>query len=184
MTKPTPPPASREPLRRSNLRTVSTGSFADAGQASLDVSDAEEDGGKSDHRIPDGIRQPPVPQLCSLTVHDEAFSTEDVLFNLSSFPTDCICNGDLVQIVAVEDHLRTKHPGTAYSHSDLGTPYEASEGVQEQQRTALLLNNAKQAGQLYHHEHSLDSSKCHIFIVGKMNQEMTSKRPDLQVGHY
>lgn len=94
-----------QPFRSSHLRKVSIGSSTAAHQhaansatEAIGSQPSFSDFGKFPNSNPNPNPNPSVRRVCSLTIHDESFSAEDVVVNLSHFPVDNIHQGDLLYV--------------------------------------------------------------------------------------
>lgn len=147
---------SSRPLRASHLRQVSTGSsttFHSAVQADVTVPRAH-----VDSTAPQAKPRPLVRLLCSLSVHDENFSSEDVVLNLAHFPGSDVTIGTLMQLTALK--------GTV----------EASVHDRKSQNTAQKPIVASDV-----QPESLDLNRHYVFTVKATSEEMLAKQPNVQI---
>ena len=151
--------SSRGPFRASHLRHVSTGSLA--------IVDEDEylQSPKATEELPESSF--PERAQCSLWVHDDNFSQDEVLLNPTLFSSRSIKAGDLMQVIALDQ-----------SQQDNSRPQGPS--LQQENRR----RNGKGHEPLSSAEpnpRALDSKKRYIFVYKEMDPEMGSKQPNIQV---
>ncbi|KAL1953894.1 hypothetical protein VTO42DRAFT_2046 [Malbranchea cinnamomea] len=159
-----PPPA---PPKGSHQRQVSAGSVVDkrpASPAKISSRDSKFDsaGSRSPRFLSSGLND----QLCSLWVHDENFSREEVLFNPHAFGDTGVQAGDLLEISPLPDDLRES--GGRTGRDGLGSePKRPFAGSIRSNSTAASDGKAEQGK--------------FLFLVKPLPPELKSRHPDLQV---
>lgn len=171
----------RAPFRSSHLRQVSSGNSARL-QNELDEPRLNATGdpfacsqsAKSDL---------PVRRLCTLWVHDEVFSTDDVLVNLAQIHAENIKAGDTMQIVAL------KNPSEYPSVDDETQGQPESQGKRTKApldpKSTSTFSSVKRIGTGETNgfdEHLIDSTRRHLFTVKETSSNQNAKKPGLQVG--
>lgn len=96
--------------------------------------------------------------LCSLSVHDEIFSREDVVINLALFHRSEMEAGTLMQLTALKSGIETIVHG-AQLQSTMQKPTAAADVQSEM----------------------LDMSRHHVFSAKAMSEDMLWRQPNLQV---
>ncbi|KAI9679233.1 MAG: vacuolar membrane-associated protein iml1 [Caeruleum heppii] len=128
-------------------------------------------------------------KICTLWVHNENFSKEEVILNINAFPCNTVRTGDLVEIVSLKSetsihdfqHLNDARHGTDQirhsRHYTGGAPETSSatgEGSNELKTTdEPFVDESVQPDP--------DIRKRYLFIVKDMSSEQKSKQPNLQV---
>ena len=144
------------PLRASHLRQVSVGSSApthgpvredDAVPTSPIVSIAP--------KAKVGV---PVRRLCSLSIHNENLSKEDVVINLALFHGTDVKTGTLMQLTAIKG-----------SDDTLVHSVKLQNALQKPTHAADV------------HSENVDISRHHVFSAKAMSEEMLSKQPNAQI---
>lgn len=93
----------RGSMRRSHLRQVSAASLDSVSSRSLDTAqhDASSDHPSSSDGKPFGLSSTGLDRRkCSLWVHDETFSKEEILFNQAAFADTGVSDGDVIEILS------------------------------------------------------------------------------------
>lgn len=175
MSNPRALASSREsPFRSSRFRKVSLGGDTAVPYESLRLE--AEDKGSTPGFVGSG-KNPSAStrRLCTLWIHDESFSTDDVVLNLNQFPTDSIHVGDLLQITSVselnKDTVRNSR-----------TPVPSSDQARKRDNSNDRQNYRIQEFPQFN-ELKSDLSKRHVFIVKGTSPDQNIKQPSLQVGH-
>ena len=119
----------------------------------------------------------PTRRLCSLTLHDASFSSEEILVNTSLLPAESVRTGDVMQIVPVEGFVKRNSGNFADFPSDASRLKSAAEARGEDRNSPFPSVNPQA------YDHLLRSEKSNIFMVTSMSQEMLSKQPSMQVSH-
>lgn len=96
--------------------------------------------------------------LCSLSIHDENFSKEDVVINLALFPGSDVKPGTLMQLTALKGSIETVVPGVK-SQSAVQNPTTAAHIQPE----------------------DVDVNRHHVFSAKPTSEEMLLKQPHIQV---
>lgn len=163
------------PFRSSHLRQVSTGSSM-TGQHGLTNSGLEALRSSANFAGWAKSSNAPVRRLCSLWIHDESFSTEDVLVNLSQFPTDKINIGDLLQIMAIDESNKDTLDVNQFQSpsSNRGKKKDFS---RDGEPSGIR-------GTPHFNELRFDLSKRHVFVVKATSLEQNLKQPGLQVCYF
>ena len=178
------PGVTRGQMRASHLRHMSTGSSMHVnGHPERDIKgEVDESEGRGEMDVTPHSEE----RLCSLWVHDDNFSKDDVLLNLGLFPRGTVKVGDLMQVVALDsesagkDFEHRRHGG-----QDVKASYRDGEGAQKiiygkEQATHSTVTPAKD-------EHAssngkdLNPSTRYVFIVKEMGPELISRNPSLQI---
>jgi hypothetical protein len=157
----------RGPSRGSHLRKVSAASLDSTstgrslGTSQYDPAVANE---KSDGQPAAGLYR----QLCTLWVHDESFSREEVLFNSSAFSETGVKPGDVIEITLVRG-------GGDSVHSQLKPEFAAravSDGNAENNSSLNLGGNSKFASR---------SQGRYLFVVKPLPQDIKQRHPKLEI---
>lgn len=190
------------PFRSSHLRKVSVGSStAPHQQTPNSAIEAIEspaphlDVGKSSNAS--------VRRLCSLSIHDESFSADDVVVNLSQFPADNIHGGDLLyvptqgltgwrltmtvavlrQITALRDpdrDVENSRNSMQTASSDRNRKRDTSHD-REASAPVFIAAVAGIQGAPHLDDLHLDRSKRHVFVAKGTSPEQNAKQPGVQV---
>ncbi len=183
------------PTRASHLREVDTGdSDKIISTLSSHERNAEDDKADKSSSIPEDRAQHLVERLCSLGIHDENFSREDVLLDVGLFPMGTVKSGDLVEVAALRANVVLKDPsspvavpkvaGSAKSRRT-GTDrpadplVHATAAVREHMSPRTF--TSKGSGMHIHDRKDLDPQKRYIFVVKEMSHEVKLKHHNLQV---
>ena len=145
------PGLSRGQSRSSHLHEVSP-EHPESPLGNLPKENEEEQHYDGDHHV---------RRVCSLGVHDENFSKDEAILNLSMFPPGSVAIGDLVRIAA----LGQDAPKQMSRHIRDG------DNVGPGQETTGTFSA------------SLDPKKYYVFVVKEMSVEVSSKHPNLQVSN-
>ncbi|OAX83993.1 hypothetical protein ACJ72_01642 [Emergomyces africanus] len=158
----------RGPVKGSHLRQVSTTS------ARAPISDQDQAHGPSKssapHQSPTGINNLP----CSLWVHDDNFSREEVLFNIGAFSDAGLKLGDLIELSAprlsqVDQHVSSNRldPGGR----TLRDPGDSDTGSNSTAKS-------KRVGD--HKSHSAANGR-YLFLVKPLSADIKARHPNLQI---
>lgn len=159
-------------MKRSHLRQVSAASLETV-SSSRSV-EASQHGGSSH-----GLNSPAEERLisfsstgldrrqCSLWVHDETFSREEILFNQAAFSDTGVKTGDIIEILPV------RSSSADASHSDLGLG------------TRSLRDSHVDSSSTLHSDMTSKfktplQSRC-LFLVKPLPQEIRSRNPKLEI---
>ncbi|KAL1962904.1 hypothetical protein VTN77DRAFT_9082 [Rasamsonia byssochlamydoides] len=158
----------RGPSRGSHLRQVSAASLDSTstgpsllGTSQYDPSAANE---KSDKQPGAGLYR----QLCTLWVHDESFSREEVLFNSSAFSETGVKPGDVIEITLVRNGGDSAHPQLK---SEFGAR-AVNDGNVESNSSLSLGGNAKFASR---------TQGRFLFVVKPLPQDIKQRHPKLEI---
>ena len=147
---------SSRPLHASHLRHMSTGSSTTFhGPVHPDVMVSEAQVVSTPPQTKSGAS---VPFLCSLSVHDENFSREDVVMNLALFHASDVKAGTLMQLTALKSNIEPIDQD-GKSHSAMHKPIAAAH---------VQLEN-------------VDVSRHHVFSAKSMSEEMLWKQPNVYI---
>lgn len=129
----------------------------------------------------------PVRRTCSLWVHDDNLSREDVLLDLAVFPKDAVRQGDLLEVAALAENPADEEsaPSTVVSNVSNGaestgpdkqgipdTVAQDSAGDGQHTRRSRLREQGKRTSQRY---------SSYVFLVKELSPELKQKYPNLQV---
>ena len=149
-------PDSSRPLHASHLRQMSTGS-----SITLQGAVRADDTVLGPH-VSSAVSQEnagvPVRLLCSLSIHDENFSKEDVILNLAIFHERDVKVGTLMQLTALKGSIESIVHGQK-SQNAMQTPLAAAVVQPE----------------------NMDLNRHHVFSAKAMTEEMLLKQPNLQI---
>ena len=96
--------------------------------------------------------------LCSLSIHDENFSKEDVVLNLALFQDNDVKTGTLMQLTALKGSIETTVHGGKLQDA-MQKPTTAAHVQPE----------------------NVDTTRHHVFSAKAMTEEMLVKQPNLQI---
>lgn len=151
----------RGPAKASHLRQVSSASIDTLSTTrSLSTSHYEPSSaqnGKSAKQPPTGLNR----RLCSLWVHDENFSREEILFNQEAFSETGVKVGDVVEILPVRPSGDTPQPQLSLHDSNA----DASPNLSSSTSTKFA---------------SSTQSRC-LFVVKPLPQEIKSKHSKIEI---
>lgn len=108
--------------------------------------------------VPEANPEPSERLLCSLAIHDENFSKEDVVINLALFHDSNVKAGTLMQLTALKENIET----TVHSRESQNA---------RQKSTAAADVQAE----------NVDTTRHHVFSAKAMTEEMLLKQPNLQI---
>lgn len=142
----------------------------------------------SDDALADSFSAPErVGRLCTLWVHDDTFSRDEVILNTALFPPNTVEIGRLAAIVQVksdvnvrdfQDEAQEASSDDAGKRKRRGATRKGGNGMEKKascQALGAMENFAKWGGQ------DVDMSKKYVFRVKDMSNEQRSKQPTLQV---
>ena len=147
---------SSRPLRASHLRQMSTGSsttFHSAVQAEVTVPRAHVESTAPQARPRSSVRL-----LCNLSVHDENFSTEDVVLNLAHFPGSDVKIGTLMQLTALKGTVE---------------PSVHDRKLQNAVQKPMVVTDVQ--------AENIDVNRHHVFTAKAITGEMLAKQPNVQI---
>ena len=145
------------PFHASHLRHMSTGSsiaFHGAVQADETVPEAQ-----VLSTAPQAKNPPSARFLCSLSVHDDIFSTEDVIINLTLFPAGQVKAGTLMQLTALKGNIEPINNYDGKAHGTMQKPIAAVHVQPE----------------------NVDVNRHHVFSAKAMSEEMLLKQPNVHI---
>ncbi|KAI9765893.1 MAG: vacuolar membrane-associated protein iml1 [Geoglossum simile] len=179
MSNPDPSSPFRGPPRSSHLRQISNisartvSSLAPNSSVQGDCSDPQDDTSNGEAVQPKHIQR-----ICTLWVHEDSFSREDVILNFALFPKGSVRAGDLAEIVALKSNSEVrdfqdavpKNPrdANAFEGSSIGA------GAERRQSPSNTLNLEDTTNK------SLQS-KRYVFIAKDMSSEQKLRQPNLQI---
>lgn len=191
-----------QPFRSSHLRKVSIGSSTAAHQHAAN-SATEAIGSQPSFSDFGKFPNPSVRRLCSLLIHDDSFSAEDVVVNLSQFPADNIHEGDLLyvptrrlvmcatndddrcrrQITALKDPNHDVENNRNCMQTGSSNPNRKRDASHDRQASAPVSIAAAAGiqGPPHRDELGLDPSRRHVFVVKGTSSEQNAKQLGLQV---
>lgn len=114
----------------------------------------------------------PFRQICSLWVHDEAFSADNVLVNKSQ-TADGIKEGEVMQIAPLRKPAK-RTSNLNESQKQYGDPVTKSGSSNE--RASTLSSSTTMSG-----DHTVDFTRRHVFTMKEINSSQDAKQPGLQV---
>ncbi|KKZ60121.1 hypothetical protein EMCG_05146 [[Emmonsia] crescens] len=161
----------RGPVKGSHLRQVSTTSIGTASTRTT-ISDQDHAYGPSNtsapNQSPTGLNNRP----CSLWVHDDNFSREDVLFNISAFSDVGLKVGDLVELSAPRPSQGDHHVFSNRLDPSGRTLRDAGDS------DAGSNSTAKRVGD--HKSHSPVQGR-YLFLVKPLSADIKARHPNLQI---
>ncbi|KAL9136729.1 MAG: hypothetical protein Q9175_002065 [Cornicularia normoerica] len=149
-------PDPSRPLRASHLRRMSTGSSTTFHGAVNAV-----DTVPGVHVVSTASKAKPgvsVRLSCSLSIHDESFSKEDVVVNLALFHGSDVRPGTLMQLTALKGSIETIVHGAK------------SQNAMQKSTTAEDVQ-----------PENVDINRHHVFSAKAMSEEMLLKQPNVQI---
>ncbi|MCJ1383834.1 vacuolar membrane-associated protein iml1 [Xylographa soralifera] len=111
----------------------------------------------SDHTIPRDSQHPPISLVCTLGIHDDGFSTDEILLNASLFPLGGIPVGTPVKLLALE----TESPSRSFKQNE-------TNDIRSRRPSAR--NHSKALQEI-----------SYVFKAKDTSSEITSKHPNLEV---
>lgn len=129
--------------------------------------------------------------LCTLWIHDEASSREEVILNTALFPPDSIASGRLAAIVPLQTGKSDaeRQNGSQEDLSDDTGPRSHLGGAQRARNGHASMDQSglpkfTQLDAEAHAERArsdADPRKTYVFLVREMSSEQRAKQPNLQV---
>ena len=180
------PGVTRGQKRASHLRHVSTGSsMTNDGHAEKVIKPISGEMDMSEGPKDTSGTMSSVGRLCSLWIHDDNFSKDQVLLNLALFPRGTVKAGDLIQVVPQGsgtenkdyEHRHDAGPGVKGSHRG-GEDDEETPG--KESSTHSLEASAKEESAFSSGKES-DASARYVFKAKEMGSELLSRNPTLQI---
>lgn len=177
------PGVTRGQMRASHLRHVSKGSSVNNHhRADKDIS-----GSADTSKAPKDNEETTstVERLCSLWIHDDNFSKDQVLLNLALFPRGSVKAGDLIQVVPQSSERASKdfdhrHDGGQHVRASYRGGEDAEKDHGKDPFTHPSEASAKEARAF---STGSDSDACtrYVFQVKEMGSELLSRNPTLQI---
>ncbi|KAL1986347.1 hypothetical protein VTN96DRAFT_6579 [Rasamsonia emersonii] len=159
----------RGPSRGSHLRQVSAASLDSTSSTGPSVGTSQYDpsaaNDKSDKQPGSGLYR----QLCTLWVHDESFSREEVLFNSSAFSETGVKPGDVIEITLVRSGGDSAHPQLK---SEFGARAGNDGNVESNSSLNLGGGNSKFASR---------TQGRFLFVVKPLPQDIKQRHPKLEI---
>lgn len=163
--------STRTNFRSSHLRQVSISSSTARPESSNHPGRVVEQ--PVDNSQIEKLSELPFDQIYSLWIHDESFSTDDVLINISQIHANNIKGGDLMQIVPL------RNPVIYESNND------NHQQVSKNQANKRELSNDRKSNSSFSTSvvggHPVDLARRHIFTVKETDSNQNAKQPGLQV---
>ena len=135
-----------------------------------------------------------VEKLCSLSIHDENTSREDVLLDLALFAHDTVKPGDLVEVTALSTTATVQDPASFTAAPRVGFGAKSrragkehltaplSDGTAaEEERTDLQAHVSDIPGLRGQGRRDADHHKRYVFVVKAISPELKQKHHNLQV---
>ncbi|KAI9821631.1 MAG: vacuolar membrane-associated protein iml1 [Pycnora praestabilis] len=184
MSRPNGHNAIRGPPRRSShLSQVSTGSAETIKADRREWRNSRE--ASHQHVIHNPVL---VEKICTLWIHDDIFSKEEVLLNTSLFPDGGIRADDLAEIVAlkpttaVRDFQNASKDGSAASKSGAQPTIEPQAAVTERKLGALDPHTQDEEEDEVGDRHDVDMQKRYLFVVKEnFEGDLRTKHSNLQL---
>ncbi|KAI9815364.1 MAG: vacuolar membrane-associated protein iml1 [Thelocarpon impressellum] len=131
-----------------------------------------------------------VGKLCTLWVHEENFSKEEVILNATLFPAQSVKLGELAEIVAVKPRTSSRDfqesgqrvpDDEARPDESTGGSGRARLGEEGENRTGSTSYLSPDEEPVEGHRDEPNRRKRYVFLVKDMSNEQKSKQPNLQV---
>ncbi|KAI9784851.1 MAG: vacuolar membrane-associated protein iml1 [Peltula sp. TS41687] len=116
-----------------------------------------------------------VSAKCTLWVHDENYSKEDVILNPSIFPAGSLQVGDLAEIVAFTADLVTKAPQNSEQRTSSG-----GGATKEKVPDALGSRDVDDGGE-GSTDTPISARRRYVFLVKDLGNDQRSRQPNLQI---
>ncbi|PGH05564.1 hypothetical protein GX51_02903 [Blastomyces parvus] len=162
----------RGPAKGSHLRQVSTPSIATASTGTT-ILDQDRAYGPSKtsapHQSPTGLNNRP----CSLWVHDDNFSREEVLFNINAFSDLGLKVGDLVELSAPRLSQGDHHASSNRLDPSGRTVRDAGDSDPGSNAAAKRVGD--------HKPHSPANNARYLFLVKPLSADIKARHPNLQI---
>lgn len=173
----------RGQMRASHLRHMSTGSSINNNH------DAEKDVSGED--LSEGSKNTngtalSAERLCSLWIHDDNFSKDEVLLNLTLFPPGTVKAGHLVQVVpqrpaTVSKDFEHRHDGGQDVKASRRGGEDAENSHGKEPSTHLSMEASAEKEGVFFDGKGSDASTRYVFKVKEMGSELLSRNPTLQI---
>lgn len=164
--------SSRTPFRSSHLRQVSSVTKPEDEALRSNISDSRND---------TSLIKQSMKRTCSLSVHEETFSKDDILINVDYFHNS-VKAGDLMQITRYNEAM-TVLVNSNDPESQAKDENQEVKTSRERQTISRIPNTETQSvrDKQYIDKHEANIGKCYTFIVKDMSPDQKAKQPDLQV---
>ncbi|MCJ1390928.1 vacuolar membrane-associated protein iml1 [Xylographa bjoerkii] len=158
----------------SQLRYVSSRHDSGAGVSTDDKESNEApSNGQYNTRDTQDTQHPPISLVCTLGIHDDGFSKDEVLLNASLFPLGGIPVGTPVQLLA----LKTQSPSRSFKHNGTDDLRRPSSGNMHMPPSFRTKSNFR--AERTHDKPMQEVS--YVFKVKDTSSETTSKHPNLEI---
>ena len=118
---------------------------------------------------------------CSLSVHDDSVSEADVILNLSLFPPGTFIQGEVVQLVAIDEpHIQDPGSSPLKKHID-ALRRERQDQDNESEATLKKDPYYEFPGTGSSGNDGPDLARGYLFRVKDTSPEMLARSPDVQV---
>jgi hypothetical protein len=173
--------AARGPVRSSHLRQVSIGSTTQRSQPQKSNANKSRDSAQST----DDLTNPPKileRRICSISIHDDTFSSEDVVVNFDAFPQGTLRELDLGSTITHESHTashdfqdetaRPSSPRESAGHK--GSKTKSTAGSRGHRSARQRQDDSELS-------HEADDSKKCLFIIKNATSHQKAKHPKLEI---
>jgi hypothetical protein len=137
------------------------------------------------------VKRTRVQKVCTLWIHDENFSRDDVVFNGDKFSELPATPGSLIQILglkqvtSVRDFQSTNTHTTAKDVTQTKADNSSKESTHathsRRTRRGSVIQTLDENGQPIQGGRDVDSEKSYIFVAKPMPADLKSKHPNLHV---
>lgn len=131
---------------------------------------------------------------CSLWVHDENLSREDVLLDLTVFPKDAVRPGDLVELASLRKSSAEEESAASTGIPNISNGPESrgagEDGVSHSMAYVSTVDGQHTDRRTVHHQAPtlqeqgrgvLERQRSYVFVVKELSPELKQKYPNLQV---
>jgi hypothetical protein len=131
-----------------------------------------------------------VGRLCTVWVHDDSFSRDEVILNISAFPVDSLKVGGLAAIVPIKSDVNVRdfqEEAQEASSDDAGGSKrrgpgsKAGSGLKTKRSNLAVQSHSKSDCGARWNGQEIDESKRYVFRVQDMSNEQRTKQPTLQI---
>jgi hypothetical protein len=139
------------------------------------------------------VKRTRVQKVCTLWVHDENFSRDDVLFNSDKFSELPATPGSLIQILGLKQvtsvrDFQSTNPLTSVkdvtqTKTDSSSRESTHASHSRRTRRGSVILTLDENGQPIQGGRDVDSEKSYIFVAKPMPADLKSKQPNLQVSY-
>ena len=137
------------------------------------------------------VKRTRVQKVCTLWIHDQNFSRDDVVFNGDKFSELPANPGSLIQILglkqvtSVRDFQSTNTHNSAKEVTQTNAENSSRESTHathsRRTRQGSVILTLDENGQPIQGGRDVDSEKSYIFVAKPMSADLKSKHPNLQV---